>query len=195
MGMMPFDEIETRRDSNQLSRWSSLLCSIAISGILGAPLVQILSGWKITRIAIPIGAAAAIAGEVVERERLRKFAVLRRTEAMANQSQALHFAHLLSPKQSLKFAGEANEPAAIKPANLYQWNQFKEEAAAALIVGPQGSGKDCVAKFLAAQFLPCQILVLDPHNQRNPWGELPVIDELEAIVKQMKLLRKIRLHI
>lgn len=189
MGLNLFDEIEYRRDNSQLGQWSSLLCTIAICGILGTPLLQITSNWKVAKIGIPIGAAAAVAGEIVERARLRKLAILRRSEAMANQSQALHFAHLLSPKQSLKIGGSPSEPA-IKPGNLYQWNQFKEEAAAALIVGPQGAGKDCVAKYLAAQFLPCQILVLDPHNQRNPWGDLPVIDELDAIVQQMKLLRE-----
>jgi hypothetical protein len=184
MGMM-FDEIENRRDAARLAQWSSLLCSVAIAGVLGSPLLQIISNWKVAKIGVPIGAAAAIAGEVLERERLRKVAILSRTEAMAAQSQALHFAQMLSPKQSLKFAQQPE----LKAPELYQWNQFKQEAAAALIVGPQGAGKDCVAKFLAAQFLPCQILVLDPHNQHNPWGSLPVVDELEAIVEQMKLLR------
>lgn len=81
-----------------------------------------------------------------------------------------------------------SQPAiAVEPAT-YEFDSILDEAVGIALLGNSGSGKSSVAKYVIGLMGPSQILVLDPHDDGDSWGELPVISDYGAIVEQLDLL-------
>jgi len=77
---------------------------------------------------------------------------------------------------------------APKALETYDFDSVLEEATGIALLGNSGSGKSSVAKYICGLMGETQILVLDPHDDGETWGQLPVISEYAAIVEQLELL-------
>jgi hypothetical protein len=74
-------------------------------------------------------------------------------------------------------------------AEPYQVSKVMEEAVGIALLGNSGSGKSSVAKYIISLMGDdVQILVLDPHDDGDTWGDLPVISNYDGIVEQLELL-------
>ena len=101
-------------------------------------------------------------------------AIFQRTEPMMTLAREESFtaqkswiSGALNPSETID--ATLIEMKAIKPGNLDALGQKNT-----LIVGASGTGKSTIAKAVARR-LGGRVTVLDPHNKRRDWGELPVI--------------------
>ncbi|MBE9119061.1 ATP-binding protein [Lusitaniella coriacea LEGE 07157] len=76
----------------------------------------------------------------------------------------------------------------LKPA-LFDAQALLEEATGIGLLGNSGSGKSCVAKYLAGEFGDAQIIVLDPHDDPDEtnWEGLHVLRDYDLIIEQMEI--------
>lgn len=70
----------------------------------------------------------------------------------------------------------------------YHFDNILAEAVGIALLGNSGSGKSSVAKYIINLMGETQILVLDPHDDGDTWGGLPVVSSYEGIAEQLELL-------
>jgi len=70
----------------------------------------------------------------------------------------------------------------------YNFDSILDEAVGIALLGNSGSGKSSVAKYIINLMGETQILVLDPHDDGDTWGGLPVVSSYEGIAEQLELL-------
>ncbi|WP_190550080.1 hypothetical protein [Trichocoleus sp. FACHB-591] len=71
---------------------------------------------------------------------------------------------------------------------IYNFDSILDEAVGIALLGNSGSGKSSVAKYIINLMGETQILVLDPHDDGDTWGGLPVVSSYEGIAEQLELL-------
>lgn len=53
------------------------------------------------------------------------------------------------------------------------------------LLGNSGSGKSSIVQWLIGEAQPESLVILDPHNDGKVWGDLPVIDDYDAILDKL----------
>lgn len=53
------------------------------------------------------------------------------------------------------------------------------------LLGNSGSGKSSIVQWLIGEAQPESLVILDPHNDGKTWGDLPVIDDYDAILDKL----------
>lgn len=63
------------------------------------------------------------------------------------------------------------------------------------LLGNSGSGKSSIVQWLIGEAQPESLVILDPHNDGKTWGDLPVIDDYDAILDKLAdLLDQLKLR-
>ena len=107
-----------------------------------------------------------------------------------------------SPQNLVEAAEEKLTPNSQSPTpnpqiEFYNWENIVKEALGIIVAGNSGSAKTCLATWLLGKLTqdnPTQVLVLDPHANRNRlWGELglTVINDFDLIENQLVKLEEL----
>ena len=146
------------------------------------------------------GAIASLASiEIEERERVLKFRDRQFFEAKEEHDHESDLRELygITEPSALLDASIVPELTAIEPSGLGLYDLEKDavdEGVGYLLLGNSGSGKTSAACWLLGRLTKqraAQIIVLDPHGNRNPiWSELglTLISEFHLIELQLQLL-------
>lgn len=140
--------------------------------------------------------------ELFEAQRLFQLAKFKAEIAKLQAEEAKHRSeiqrHTMAIAEPLDLALEIDYktlcPGTVGELEFYDWRNLKDQAVGIMIVGNSGSAKTSVAIWAMGWLTkdePAQVLVLDPHVNRNPiWGQLGVhtISDFHAIQRQLEIL-------
>jgi len=92
---------------------------------------------------------------------------------------------------------ESNHDSPAPMLNFYDWDNISKEAVGIIVAGNSGSAKTCLTTWLLGKLTqeePAQVIVLDPHANRNPlWEELGLttINDFKLIEQQLVYLEEL----
>jgi len=166
--------------------------ALSVGGFLLAIGANTLIPWQgnkaiVGRVAGTLcGNAAMVLGLLKTREqhRLAGFHALRR------EGRLDALAGVVAQQAQPYLGGAVLEGQLMPGIPTFNAEALLEEATGIGLLGNSGSGKSCVAKYLAGSVGATQILVLDPHDdpEQSNWEGLTVIRSYPQILEQLELL-------
>ncbi|MEP0868888.1 hypothetical protein NDA01_03630 [Trichocoleus desertorum AS-A10] len=169
--------LETKR-RNTLATW----CAIAALPFCAGMMLATRSPW-LKLGGAGLGTAFTVVGALASSAAKDAEYRLQDWSDISAQSYQNRLYKLMNPVNATVTTVEAE----VAP-EIYNFDSILDEAVGIALLGNSGSGKSSVAKYIINLMGETQILVLDPHDDGDTWGGLPVVSSYEGIAEQLELL-------
>lgn len=113
------------------------------------------------------------------------------------KSQINHSSQNLGWAAEQKLIPNSQFPTPDSQIEFYNWDNIVKEAVGIIVAGNSGSAKTCLTTWLLGKLTqsnPAQVIILDPHANRNPlWEELGLatVSDFDLIEKQLVKLEEL----
>lgn len=128
---------------------------------------------------------AILAEEQANQEALeveaQRVAVALERQAQAQQSQS-------TPTEAPVIEATVASPSPSQPEGFFDWNELKnaDQHPVLGVVGPMGSGKTRVAKWLSRHVIEASLKVFDIYASKDDWGNAEVHSDFEVMASEME---------